>query len=389
MMKSLNHFETAMDFNLPEDAAAMQNATREVVEKLLKLEYRYHETGEVPSEAEAAMREMGFNGMAIPEEYGGTPVDRITSTAIQLELARLPPQFWPFVRSALGPGVHMIVEHGSEEIKRKYLPSIADGTRPNCIAITEPHAGSDPAKMLTTAERRGDHYVLNGSKIFISNANLSGTISVLAATDRSKGKNGISAFLLPTDTPGFSVTRTMTTMGWMDDSLCEIAFNDCRIPAEHLLGEEGRGLSYAMSGMNEGRLNVGCQALGPATIALEQAIEHAKTRVTFGKALAEHQAIQHMIADMAMDLHAARQLLWEAVWRADRGEDARLKASMVKVFCTEAACRIADKALQIFGGTGYVRGSVVERVYRDLRVLRIYEGASEIHRNMIAKLLLA
>jgi acyl-CoA dehydrogenase len=367
-----------MDFNLPEDVRAMRDATREVVERLLRLEARYQETGVVPPEVDQAMREMGFNGMSIPEAYGGTPVDRITSTAIQLELARLPPQFWPIV-----------VDHGSEAIKRRYLPSIADGTRPNCIAITEPHAGSDAAQMKTTATRQGDHWVLNGTKIFISNANHSGTITVLASTDRSKGKHGISAFLLPTDTPGFTILRKMTTMGWMDDSLCEIAFDDCRLPADHLLGEEGRGLAYAMEGLNEGRLNVGCQALGPARIAFDQAVDHAKTRVTFGKALAEHQAIQHMIADMAMDLYAAEQMLWEAVWRAERGEDARLKASMVKVFCTEAACRVADKALQIFGGSGYVRGTVVERVYRDLRVLRIYEGASEIHRNMIAKILLS
>ncbi|MDB5821000.1 MAG: acyl-CoA dehydrogenase [Rhizobacter sp.] len=378
-----------MDFDLPPDAVAMQAATRDVVTELLQLENQYQASGVVPPQVDVAMREMGFNGMSIPEAYGGTPVDRITSTAIQLELARMPPQFWPFVRSAIGPGVHIIVDHGSEAIKTRYLPDIASGARPNCIAITEPHAGSDAARMATTATRSGDHYVLNGTKMFISNANHAGTITVLASTDRGAGKNGISAFLLDTETPGFAITRTMTTMGWMDDSLCEIAFTDCRIPADHLLGEEGRGLSYAMSGLNEGRLNVGCQALGSADIALEVAIEHVKTRLTFGKALAEHQAIQHMVADMAMDLHAARTMLWEAVWRADRGEDARLRASMVKVFCTEAACRIADKALQVHGGSGYVRGMVVERVYRDLRVLRIYEGASEIHRNNIARILLA
>ncbi len=378
-----------MDFNLPPDAAEMQEATRKVVDELLQLEPQYHATGQVPDAVEQALRAMGFYGMSIPEAYGGNPLDRITSTAIQLELGRLPPQFWPFVRSALGPGVHIIVDHASEDVKRQWLPGIAAGTSRNCIAITEPNAGSDAARMSTTAVRDGDHYVLNGSKIFISNANHCQSVTVLASTDRSKGKNGISAFLLDTRTPGFQVARTMATMGWMDDSLCEVTFTDCRVPASHLLGEEGRGLGYAMSGLNEGRLNVGCQALGPATIALEQTIEHAKTRVTFGQALAEHQAIQHMIADMAMDLHAARMVLWEAVWRAARGEDARLKASMVKVICTEAACRIADKALQIFGGSGYCRGTVVERVYRDLRVLRIYEGASEIHRNMIARQLLS
>jgi len=378
-----------MDFDLPAEAEEMRVATREAVDALLKLEPQYHETGVVPEVVENTLREMGFYGMAIPEAYGGMPLEHLTSVAIQLELARLPPQFWPFVRSAVGPGVHIIVDHGTEAIKKKWLPEIATGRSRNCIAITEPHAGSDAAKMATTAVRDGDHYVLNGTKTFISNANHAHSITVLASTNRAAGKKGISAFLLDTTTPGFKVMRTMPTMGWMDDSLCEIAFTDCRIPAENLLGEEGRGLSYAMEGLNEGRINVGCQALGPAQIALEQTIEHAKTRVTFGQALGEHQAIQHMIADMAMDLHAARMVLFEAAWRASRGEEARMKASMVKVICTEAACRIADKALQIFGGSGYCRGTVVERVYRDLRVLRIYEGASEIHRNMIAKQLLA
>jgi len=377
-----------MDFNLPEDAAAMQKATRDIVESLLKYETRYHETGEIPDEVENTLREMGFYGMAIPEAYGGSPVDHLTSVTIQLELARLPPQFWPFVRSAIGPGVHILVEHGSEALKQKWLPGIATGRSRNCIAITEPHCGSDAAKMTTTAVRDGDDYVLNGVKTFISNANHAHTITVLASTDRSKGKHGISAFLLDTTTPGFDVIRKMQTMGWMDDSLCEISFTDCRIPAANLLGEEGKGLAYAMSGMNEGRLNVGCQALGPAQIAFEQAVEHVKSRKTFGVQLSEHQAIQHMIADMAMELHAAKTVLFEAVWRAARGEDARMKASMVKVFCTEAACRIADTALQIHGGSGYCRGMVVERVYRDLRVLRIYEGASEIHRNMIARSIL-
>jgi acyl-CoA dehydrogenase len=378
-----------VDFDLPSDAAEMQNATREVVDALLKFEQSYHETGLVPDKVEDTLREMGFYGMAIPEAYGGSPVEHLTSVAVQLELARLPPQFWPFVRSAIGPGVHIIVEHGTESLKSEWLPEIASGRSRNCIAITEPHAGSDAAKMATTAVREGDHYVLNGVKTFISNANHAHSITVLASTDRAAGKKGISAFLLDTKTPGFQIIRKMPTMGWMDSSLCEISFTDCRIPVGNLLGEEGRGLGYAMAGMNEGRLNVGCQALGPAQIALEHTIEHAKNRLTFGIPLGEHQAIQHMIADMAMDLHAARTVLFEAVWRAGRGEDARMKASMVKVICTEAACRIADKALQIHGGSGYCRGMVVERVYRDLRVLRIYEGASEIHRNMIAKNLLA
>lgn len=367
----------------------MQQATRTVVDDLLKLEAHYHETGEVPEVVDRTLREMGYYGMAIPEEYGGTALDHLTSVAIQLELARMPPQFWPWVRNTVGPQVHTLVRHGSETLKSQWLPKVATGDARLCIAITEPHCGSDAAKMTSTAVREGDSYVLNGVKTFISNANLVEAMVVLASTDRSKGKNGISAFVVETNRPGFEVVRKMPTMGWMDNSLCEIAFTDCRIPASNLIGEEGKGLSYAMSGMNEGRLNVGCQALGAAQIAFDQTLEHVKTRTSFGATLGSHQAIQHMIADMAMELQAATTFLYEAVWRASRGEDSRMRASMVKVFCTEAACRIADTALQLHGGSGYCRGMVVERVYRDVRVLRIYEGASEIHRNMIARELMS
>lgn len=378
-----------MDFNLPPEAAEMQEATRAVVDGLLKFEPHYHETGEIAPEVETTLREMGYYGMSIPEEYGGNPLDHLTQCAIQLELGRLPPQFWPWIRNTLGPQTHTLIRHGTDEMKREWLPKIATGEKRLCIAITEPHCGSDAAKMSSTAEKDGDHYVLNGVKTYISNANIVEGMLVLAKTDKAAGKNGISAFIVPTDAEGFQVVRTMPTTGWMDNSLCEIAFTDCRVPASALVGELGRGLSYAMSGMNEGRLNVGCQALGAAQIAFDESVQHAKTRMTFGELLGSHQAIQHMLADMAMDLQAAKIFLYEAIWRASRGEDSRMRASMVKVLCTEAACRIADAALQIHGGSGYCRGMVVERVYRDVRVLRIYEGASEIHRNMIARQLLA
>ena len=378
-----------MDFNLDPDAEAMRAATREAVDALLKLEPQYHETGIVPEQVEHMLREMGFYGMAIPEDYGGSPVDHLTSVAVQLELARLPPQFWPFVARRIGPGVHIIVEHGSEAIKKKWLPNIAerrlaqlhrDHRAPCRLGRGEDGDHGGARRRALRAQRQQDLHL---------NANHAHSITVLASTDRKAGKYGISAFLLDTED-----ARLRGYAHDADDGL------DGRQPVRdrlHRLPHPGgeparRGKARPALrdvGPERGPSQRRLPGPGAGEIALEQTIEHAKTRITFGQALAEHQAIQHMIADMAMDLHAACMVLFEAVWRAMRGEEARMKASMVKVICTEAACRIADKALQIFGGSGYCRGTIVERVYRDLRVLRIYEGASEIHRNMIAQQLLA
>ena len=377
-----------MDFNLTEDARAMQDSTRSVVDDLLKLEPEFHETGEVPAIVDETLMKMGYYGLSIPQAYGGTDVDKVTGALVQLELARMPPQFWPLIRSAVGPTPHALVRHGTPKQKDQWLPHIAAGTKRVCFALTEPGGGSDVAAMKTTAVRKGDRWVLNGSKTFISNANKADIFTVYAKTDPSKGRDGVSAFLIEPGTPGFSISKPMKTMGWMVDGLFELAFEDCEIPAENLLGEEGRGFYYALEGLSEARVNVGCQALGGAQIAYEHALQYSKDRVTFGVPLASHQAVQHMVADMAMDLHVARLLLLEAAWGCQHGVDVRLKSSFVKVFCTEAANRVADKALQVFGGAGYIKGMVVERVYRDLRVLRIYEGASEIQRNMIAKQLL-
>ncbi|MEO8299289.1 MAG: acyl-CoA dehydrogenase family protein [Burkholderiales bacterium] len=377
-----------MNFTLSPDAQAMQRATREVVDDLLKLEPQFHENDVVPAGVDETLAQLGYYGMAISPEYGGTGIDKVTSALVQLELARLPPQFWPLIRSALGPMPHALAKHGTEAQKRQWLPQIASGAKRVSFVLTEPGAGSDIASMKTTAVRKGDRWVLNGSKTFISNANKADIFVVFAKTDPELGRNGISAFLVEPSAKGFSIGKVMKTMGWMVDGLFDVSFDDCEIPAENLLGEEGRGFYYALEGLNEGRINVGAQSLGGGDIALEHTIRYAQERITFGVPLGDHQAVQHMIADMAMEQHAARLLLLEAAWSYQNRQDVRLKASYVKVFCSETACRTADKAVQIHGGAGYIRGMVVERVYRDLRVLRIYEGASEIQRNMIARHLL-
>ncbi|MDM0015158.1 acyl-CoA dehydrogenase family protein [Variovorax sp. J22P168] len=374
-----------MDFNLSPDTIAMQQSTREVVDDLLLHEPRFQETNEVPPIVDETLMKMGYYGLTIPEEYGGTNVDKITSVTVQLELARMPPQFWPLIRSAVGPTPHALIRHGTPAQKDKWLPGIAAGTKRVCFALTEPGGGSDVNAMKTTAVRKGDKWILNGTKTFISNANKADIIVVFAKTDKSKGRDGVSAFIIEPSTKGFAISAPMKTMGWMVDGLFELSFDDCEIPAENLLGEEGRGFYYALEGLSEARVNVGCQALGGGDIALEHALRYAKERFTFGVPLASHQVIQHMLADMTMEQHIARLLLLEAAFGVQHDQDVRLKSAYVKVFCTETANRTADKALQVFGGAGYIKGMVVERVFRDLRVLRIYEGASEIQRNMIAK----
>ncbi|MDM0015169.1 acyl-CoA dehydrogenase family protein [Variovorax sp. J22P168] len=377
-----------MDLDLPAEAEAFRRATREVVDDLLQYEPEYHRTDTVPEVVQETLRKMGYYGMTIPEAYGGLETDKLAAAAVHVELSRLPPQFWPLIRSAVGPVTHALVNHGTQAQKRANLPHMANGTRKISFAVTEPDCGSDVLAMRTTAVKKGSVYMLNGTKTFISNANKADVILVFAYTDRSKGREGITALLVDARTPGLTLSPAMPTTGWMEDGLFELNFNNCEIPADALVGEEGRGFFYALEGLNEARLNVGCQAVGCGDIALDTTLEYAKQRKTFGAALASHQAVQHMLADMAMDQHGARQVLFEAVWRLSRGEDVRLRSSMVKVMCTEAAGRTADRAVQLHGGSGYCRGTVVERVYRDVRVLRIFEGASEIHRNMIAKHLL-
>ncbi|PUA19541.1 acyl-CoA dehydrogenase family protein [Glaciimonas sp. PCH181] len=376
-----------MDFKFSEDSLALQASTREVVNDLLKHEPHFHETNVVPQEVDATLRTMGYYGLAIPEEFGGTNVDKVSSALIQLELARMPPQFWPSIRQALGPIPQLLLLHGTPKQKDNWLPRIAAGATV-CFALTEPDAGSDVAAMRTTAVKMGDRWVLNGSKTYISNAERGDVFLVFAKTDKSKGRDGVSAFLVEPQTPGFSMSKPIRTMGFMTNGVYGLTFDNCEIPAENLLGEENRGFYYAVSGLNEARINVGCQALGGSQIAFEHALQYSKDRVTFGQPLSSHQVLQHMLADMAMEQHAARMLLLEAAWSLENGADVRLKSSYAKVFCTEVANRIADKALQIFGGAGYIKGMVVERVYRELRVMRIFEGANEIQRNMIAKQLL-
>lgn len=378
-----------MNFELPEDVRNVCDVTRAIVSDLLPYEQQFQQTGEVPAIVRQTLVDNGYFGMALPEQYGGLGFGALAQAAVQIELARLPPQFWTELRPLMGPGAKNIMFHASEAQREQLLPGMASGEIPIAFALTEPNSGSDPGSMRTTAVRNADGWRINGSKTYISNGKKAKFIIVYAYTDKAAGpRNGISAFLMPADTPGFSVTGTIELMGTATPGVFELSFDECQIPADALLGEEGQGFRYALEGLNEGRLNVGATAVGMGEFALELAIAEAKVRPAFGGVISDFQAIRHYIATMATDMRAARLLLLDAAWRYDQGDKRRELAGMAKLFATEAGSRTVDTAVQIFGGSGYCRGFAVERLYRDIRITRIYEGSSEIQRNTIAKELL-
>ena len=377
-----------MDFELPDEVTEFRDVTRDIVRDLLPHELEFQETGKVPPIVRQTLIDNGYFGLGLPSEYGGLGMGALAQCVVQIELARLPPQFWTELRPLMGPGAKNILNHGTPEQKARLIPGMVDGTIPIAFALTEPHCGSDLASMRTTATRADGGWVINGSKTYISNGKNAKYVIVYAYTDKSAGRKGISAFLMSADTPGYSIDGTIPLMGTATPGVYEMSFNECFVPADALLGEEGMAFNYALEGLNEGRLNVGATAVGMGEYALELAIDQAKTRPAFGGVIADFQAIRHYLATMATDMRAARLILLDACWRYDQGEKRRELASMAKLFATEAGSRTVDTAVQIFGGSGYCRGFAVERMYRDIRITRIYEGSTEIQKNTIARELL-
>lgn len=378
-----------MDFELPDEVREFCEVTRAIVRDLLPFEKEFQETGVVPPVVRQTLIDNGYFGLALPQEFGGLGLGALAQAAVQIELASLPPQFWTELRPLMGPGARNIMYHATQEQKEMLLPGMVSGEIPICFALTEPNSGSDPGSMRTTATRNADGWVINGSKTYISNGKNAKYIVVYAYTDKAAGaRNGISAFLMPASTPGFSVSGTIQLMGTATPGVYELNFDNCQLPADALLGDEGRGFHYALEGLNEGRMNVAATAVGMGSYALQLAIEESKQRPAFGGVISDFQAIRHYIANMATDMRAARLVVLDAAWRYDQGEKRRELASMAKLFATEAGWRTVDTAVQIFGGAGYCRGYAVERLYRDIRITRIYEGSSEIQRNTIARELL-
>lgn len=346
---------------------------------------------EVPEELVEDMRRRGYFGWSIPEQYGGAGLTCEELVLAAMELSQGATAFRARVGTNTGIGSEALVADGTEEQKDRYLPALARGEITGCFALTEPEAGSDATTLTTSARREGDDYVLNGTKCYITNAPIAGLFTVMARTDPDDlTAGGISAFLVEAGTPGLSAGPAYKKMGQAGSPVSEVYFEDCRVPAANLIGGvEGRGFATAMKVLNKQRLHLSALCTGPAMRMRDEALAHAQKRRQFGRPVAEFQLVQAMIADMQTEIHAARALILETARKRDDGGDVKLEASMCKYFASEMCGRVADRAVQIFGGAGYVADySCIERLYRDVRLFRLYEGTSQIHQLNIAKLTL-
>ncbi|MDB5905459.1 MAG: Acyl-coA dehydrogenase [Betaproteobacteria bacterium] len=346
------------------------------------------ESDAVPEDLIDKARELGLFGLTIPEEYGGIGLDLAGKCAVEEEMGKTNYGFATLIGNHTGISTAGIVALGNADQKRKYLPRMATGEWIGAFALTEPQAGSDPAGLRTRAVRKGDRYVLDGEKIYITNAGLANVFTVMAITDPAKGIKGISAFIIERDFKGFSIGRNELKMGMHGCTTAPLAFEECEVPAENLLGGEGLGYVQAMKTLTAGRVTVSARCLGMMDKLIAQCVEYMKVRTQGGKKLAEHQGLQWMLADMSVARDAARGLTYRAIETLLRGERGTMEASAAKLFSTEALGRVVDAAVQIHGGMGYMREMGIETTYRDARIVRIYEGTSEIQRNIIAGQLL-
>ncbi|BAU26428.1 hypothetical protein DFP93_11418 [Aneurinibacillus soli] len=359
-------------------------AREEIAPQIEKME----ENDEFPYEIIRKMGEYGLMGIPIPEAYGGSEADFISYIIAINEISKVSPTVGVILSVHTSVGTNPILYFGNEEQKKKYVPKLATGEYIGAFALTEPSAGSDAAGMRTTAVKQGDKYILNGSKIFITNGGAASTYIVFAVTDSSKGPKGISAFIVEKDTPGFTVGKKEKKMGLHGSSTTELIFDNAEVPAANLLGEEGMGFTIAMANLDVGRIGIASQGLGIAEGALEHAIAYAKERVQFGKPIAAQQGIGFKLADMATQTEAARMLVYRAAALRNAGVKCGLEASMAKKFATDTAMKVTTEAIQVFGGYGYTREYPVERLFRDAKVTQIYEGTNQIQRLVISKHLL-
>jgi alkylation response protein AidB-like acyl-CoA dehydrogenase len=340
-----------------------------------------------PREALRELAALGACGIVVPEAYGGAGLDYV-SLAVALEEIAAGDGATSTVISVQNSVVcGPILAFGTAEQKDRYLKPLASGAKIGCFCLTEPHVGSQADGLKTTAVRDGDVYVLNGVKQFITSGKNGDVAIVMAVTDKAAGKKGISAFIVPTATPGYTVARLEDKMGQHASDTAQILFEDCRVPAANRLGEEGQGLKIALSGLEGGRIGIASQSVGMARAAFDAALKYSKERVAFGKPIFEHQALQFRLADMATQIEAARQLIHHAASLKDAGVPCRKEAAMAKLFASEMAERVCSAAIQVFGGYGYVSDFPVERIYRDVRVCQIYEGTSDVQKILIGRAL--
>ena len=365
----------------------LDTVSRFVRERLVPLEDKVAEDDAIPDEIREEMRALGLFGMSIPEEYGGLGLTMEEEVRLAFELGRTSPAFRSMIGTNNGIGSQGLVIDGTDEQKRRYLPKIASGEIIACFALTEPDAGSDAASLRTSARRDGDSYVLNGTKRYITNAPEASLFTVFARTDPAKpGAGGVSAFLVEGGTPGLSLGRNDRKMGQRGAHTCDVMFEDCRVPATAIIGGvEGQGFKTAMKVLDRGRLHISAVSVGVAERLIRDSLTYALERKQFGKPIAEFQLVQAMLADSRTEAYAARCMVLDAARRRDAGENVGTEAGCCKLFATEMVGRVADRAVQIHGGAGYIADYGIERFYRDVRLFRIYEGTSQIQQLVIAR----
>jgi butyryl-CoA dehydrogenase len=373
---------------LTEDHIAVQDAVRAYVQdRIAPHAAAWDKSHHFPKAELQGLAALGCYGVAVPTEYDGAGLDYLALALILEEVAAGDGATSTVISVNNCPVCSILMAYGNAEQKERFLKPLARGDMLGAFCLTEPHVGSEAGGLKTTAMRDGDHYVLNGVKQFITSGKNGDVAIVMAVTDKAAGKKGISAFIVPTNTPGYTVARVEDKLGQHASDTAQIVFETCRVPAANLLADEGMGLKIALSGLEGGRIGIASQAVGMARAAFDAALAYSKERQSFGQPIFNHQAVQFKLADMATQIEAARQLIWHAASLKDAGRPCLKEAAMAKLLASEMAERVCSDAIQVFGGYGYVSDFPVERIYRDVRVCQIYEGTSEVQKILIGRAL--
>ena len=373
---------------LSEDHVAVQDAVRAYVQDhIAPHAAAWDKSHQFPKAALRGLGELGCYGVAVPTEWHGAGLDYLALALILEEIAAGDGATSTVVSVNNCPVCSILMAYGNAAQKERWLKPLARGEMLGAFCLTEPHVGSEAGGLKTTAVKEGDHYVLNGVKQFITSGKNGDVAIVMAVTDKAAGKKGISAFIVPTQTQGYVVARIEDKLGQHASDTAQINFENCRVPAENLLGEEGMGLKIALSGLEGGRIGIASQAVGMARAAFDAALRYSKDRTSFGQPIFQHQAVQFKLADMATQIEVARQMIWHAASLKDAGRPCLKEAAMAKLFASEMAERVCSDAIQVHGGYGYVSDFPVERIYRDVRVCQIYEGTSEVQKILIGRAL--
>jgi butyryl-CoA dehydrogenase len=375
-----------MKIELTDEQQMVQALAREFAEKEVRpVASQLDQEARFPHETVRRMGELGLLGIAVPEAYGGSGADTVAYVVALEEIARVCASHAVIMSVNNSLYCDPVLKHATEEQKTRFLVPFASGREIGCFALTEPQAGSDATNQTTLAVRDGDHYVLNGRKVFVTNGREARVALVFAQTDPARGHRGISAFLVEKGTPGFLVPKVEDKLGIRASDTAEFVFEDCRVPARSRLGEEGQGFKIAMASLDGGRIGIAAQALGIAVGAFEASVAYARERKSFGVPIGQHQMVQWMLADMATAIDAARLLIWRAAALKDAGRPFTAQASMAKLFAADMAMRVTTDAIQVHGGYGFIKEYQVERFFRDAKITQIYEGTSQIQKLVIAR----